>query len=298
MELKSLKNNSSQPEWVVWKGKQIVIPPQEQYDVDVDVAKLFFEKYGEDGVIEEMLSEDIGKVYDTAPNRDVWVANVTGDLDAPDKIKVKRSEKGRWFEMEVENPLKKPYEVRRTMKGGMKEVIGKSGLEALNLLPTVIRVPPYRRVRLQPHVAKWFLQRVAMSGVRDCIKSRGPADFEPSSKWSIRELRVYLSLIDPTLNNYQLGSHEYKIRKNAQHGKPGTEGRAKNVAKAIREAKEALLKRIFRRIFDPKFRLPTKAEFDAMLGATEPDPVDPEDKAPPALPPEPTLDGPELSASA
>lgn len=264
MELKTLKNLSNQPIWVVFKGRQIVIPAGEVNDVDVEVAKLFLEKFEELGVLEEV--SEIGSVYDTKASNEVWVANITGDLDAPPEIDVKRSEKGRWYVMKVPNPLKDPYVVTRTMKGGMKEVIGKSGLEGMNLLPVAIKVPPYRRVKLPPHVAKWFLQRVAMSGVKDCIKSRAPSEFEPDSTWAINDLRTYLQLIDPTVDGGQLGPMEYKIRAKSYGS---GEGGRRNLQKALREAKDRLLKRIFRRVFDPKYRLPTKAEFLAMKEPVE-----------------------------
>lgn len=283
MELKKIRNLSQTPQWVVWKGKQIVIPGGETADVDVEIAKLFMKQH--EGLIEETI--DIGSVYNVKADRDVWVANVTGDLDASPTVKVKRSEKGRWYEVDIPNPLKDPYTVQRVMKGGMKEVIGKSGLEALNLLPVTIKVPPYKRVKLPPHVAKWFMQRVAMSGVRDCIKSRAPSAFEPDASWAIDDLRIYLELIDPNVTEVQKGPSEKKIRGKLFGTGKGAES---NKAKILREHKERLLKRIFRRVFDTKYRLPTKEEFEAVKLANsnkfgDADPEDATENGPALSPP-------------
>lgn len=267
MELKKVRNLTNKEQFVVYKGKQILLPAGETLDMDVKVADLFLERC--EGAVESVL--DIGGIYSVDSSDEVWVANMTGNPDAPPEVPVKRSDKGRWYTTNVPNPNKPPRTVSRQMKRGMKEVMGRSGVEALNLLPKTIKVPAYKRIKMPKHIARWFLNRVSMSGTSDCAKSRAPAAFEPDDTWALDDLRRFLQLTD---SEAHLGATEWKLR-SVKRGS-GPNGKALT-DRAIREAKEMLLKRIYFRLVEPKYRLPTRQEFEEFRAADRGElPVDPD----------------------
>jgi hypothetical protein len=277
MELKKIRNLTAREQFVVYKGKQILLPAGETLDMDSRVADLFLERC--EGTVEEVL--DIGGVYATEKTDDVWVANITGNPDADPNVRIKKSDKGRWYEVEIPNPNKEARTVSRVLKRGMKEVMGRSGVEALNLLPRTIKIPAYKRVKMPKHIARWFTNRVAMSGTADCMKSRAPSAFEPDDTWAVDDLRRYLQLVD---SDAELGIPEWKIRKMKQ----GLKNAKSATEHEVFEAKKMLLRRLHFRLADPKFRLPTRQEFEEYRARDRGELVDPSD-AP--------VDGEELKVS-
>mgnify|MGYP001619221893 CR=1 FL=1 len=256
MITKVIRNNSGVDQYVVVKGRQVVLPARTEREMDISVAAKFLETCGV--LVSEVL--EIGGTYTPKEAAlTVWVANMTGDPDAAPEVSAKRTNRGHWEDVKVPNPLKEPRTLSRSMGGAMRENITPSGaLEGINEFPSLITIPPYQRREMPSHVARWFLNR-DRTGERHqrgaAIESRPPSNFEPDMKWPLDEMRSYLRLID---QNAQAGMSEEQVRKSAQ--------RRKNSSKTdedyeVRLAKETVMKRLFKRLANPAVRLPSRAEF-------------------------------------
>jgi len=258
---KRIKNISGVEQSIVFNGKQLTIGKRDEMEMDDEVADTFLDRC--EGFVVEAI--EIGGIVEEDEESVIWVANMTGDPDAratvPQKVLVG---KGSWGTQEVTNPLKEAREIRRQMQGAMVEQMGKAGLEGLNLLPITISVPPYQRRKLPTHIGKWFLQRSAMGTPGAVIKSRAKSNFEPDLKWELDDMRVYLQLVDSSVTGHDLGATFKKLKSEVSRQRKGGE---EELRKKVRAAKEILMKRLHKRLADPRYRLPSKSEFDEFKAA-------------------------------
>ena len=274
MALVTLRNNTGVPQSIVFNGKQIILEASQEKDFIQAVADKFVEMRSP---LVSAVEEDIGGVYEEEDNGLIWVANVTGNPDAPDKIKAKMFVDRRWQMVEVDNPKKEPRLLSNKFDMGMKSYIAKDGaLEALNLAKKTIQIPAYKRRALPANEAKWWLNREAMSEphCRGCsIKSRPPTEFEPNPKnvddWSLDDLRAYLKLMDPGAEMGRSESSVVSEAKKRGHRKP------EEISAHIEEEKYLITKRIYFRLVDPQYSVPTKSQFlEFVHGQKEVKPVE------------------------
>jgi len=211
---------------------------------------------------------DIGHVYkqDEAPTT-MWVANITGNPDAPDVVTAgKRLDKneGRMYDVKVENVNRQPRHIKYEKKGAQGHYVDRYGAPwGFNKLPTIIDLPPFKRRELVRPDAKWVLGPESGKAPYErgaIIQSRPRSDFEPDIKWSLDDLRAYLGYVDPAAKRDGLcGPAEedlqkkYTVKKKLQKD---------SFDMAVANAKKDLIKRLHFRVVDPKYRLPTKQEFE------------------------------------
>lgn len=252
----TLRNVSGIDQGIVYRGKQLILGKDEEQLMDDDVADEFKRRLG--NLVQEAVPE-IGGIYEEAEESVVWIANMTGDPDASPTVKTKALiGKGQWGTVEIQNPLKEARTLQRTMGGPMVEQMGKAGVEGLNTFGTVIEVPPYQRRKLPVHIAKWFLGRNSHSTPGAAIKSRPKSNFEPDMKWELDETRLYLELVEPGISADKLGQTYKKIKADVGRMRKSSE---EELRRRVRAAKEMLMKRLHRRLADPRYRLPTQEEF-------------------------------------
>ena len=260
MEIKTIRNNTLYEQFAVVKGKHWVLPPRtdtnSEQNVPAEVAEEFLKKC--QGLVSEV---KIGGEFRAEGSEDIWIANVTGNPDAPDNVKVKdkySKRDGGWQTELVPNPKKDPIVVSRTMQGAMKEVMGADGtLEAENQLPITISVPPFQRIKLPKAQANWFLKRDARQAptMKGCvIKSRAPSNFEPDMSWDLDDMRMYMKLVN---SKADVGECEKDILVHKVNGKPKKDGEM-----VLFRARQTMLKRLYFYLVDPKVTLPTKREFE------------------------------------
>lgn len=257
MELVRIKNNTVHDQYVIYKGTQVILSPEEERTVEKALGDLFLQKcpshVSEIKIGEEYLDND-------KDNETVWIANVTGDPRQPEKFTTKRYSKANgWQRVDIDNPKRKPFTIKRSMGGSMVEYTNKDGiLEGLNKWGRDYTIPPFQRAPFPRHVARWFLNRDAlqmpeMKGA--CIKSRPKSHFEPDSSWPLDDIRSYFKLLNPVAD---LGPAEKEIT----HYKNGQKRKDQGAAQIeLANAKVEILKQLYFYLVDPKVRLPSRAEF-------------------------------------
>jgi len=260
MALVTLKNNTGVAQNVVFQGKQIILGPHEESDFIQAVADKFIEIRSP---LVSVVQEEIGGVYEDTQSEIVWVANMTGNPDAPDVIKAKLFVNRQWQVVDTDNPKKKARPLVMYCDQGSRYYTAKDGaLEALNLPKKEIKIPPYKRRALPAIEAKWWLNRDAVNENHfrgQSIKSRPPTDFEPNAKdideWSLDDLRAYLKLLDPGAEMGKSNAEVVTYAKKVGHRKED------EIAAHIEEEKHLAMKRIYFRLVDPQYPVPTKKDF-------------------------------------
>lgn len=277
---KRVVNNSPRSVAIVHKGVQVTLPPGE-HEVDAGLAAAFI---NESPYVREA-GEDIGVVFNGNQFVDdrIWVANVTGDPDAPEKTKIKQFVNKQWQLVDHDNPIKRPRTVKKSMGGAMVEVIAKDGVpEGRNMFPQQMSLPPYTRTPLPKNIATWALTREsrkdrAEQGIT-IIKSRAPTDFEPNMGWSLDDMRLYLSFVDPdakpipttkeveTNSVKDLNAEYRKMVGGATKAKTAEQESwvAEKLNAMIHQEKREAMKRLFFRLANPEYVLPTREQFEEL----------------------------------
>jgi hypothetical protein len=269
LKLKRIRNNTGSKPYVTHRGVRIELTQHGEELFDEVIADKFLEAYP--GVVVEA-EEDFGTVAQATPEpKKIWVANVTGDPDAPDNIMVRQWIKKAWTTVPIENTAKHAVALREWAEGPMVEYTARDGtLEALNMPGHYVTIPAYKRVEMEAHIANWFMDRTIMSAPKvtggkrpvKAIFSRKPSQFEPDSSWELDEIVDYLCLVDPDAPE-QKGEDE--LQENYKKAKLTEE----EVDVRLGEAKREVLRRLYFRLVNPEFRLPTRKEFKAFQKTRE-----------------------------
>ena len=268
MELSRIKNNTGVPQSIVHMGRQIALGPHETHQFAKEVADKFLENRAP---LVSIVEEDLGGTYAEKDDSIMWLANVTGNMDAPDMVKDKRFINKGWSTVDVENPNKGARDLSWMYDPGQEFYTARDGaLESRNLFPVKYQIPSFMRRAVKKDVAQWILMRDSTSGPTTrgaVIASRAPAAFEPSMSWSLNDMRAYLRLIDPDAE--MVPSEEDVIKeakKDSRIRQAGDEG----LIAAVGAMKRVCYKRLFFRIVDPRYTLPTEAEFREFVTGAPP----------------------------
>ena len=256
MQLKKIKNHSAIPQSVVIDGLQVILDKNCEQFFPEAVADAFLAECG--GFIKEV---NIAQLYkEEAKQTLVYLANMTGNPDAPATAKVKQPvDKGRsWAYQPVDNPLRAPRVLAWQMKGPQQEYQGEQGLEGLNVFPTTYSIPPYTRRAFEPRVAQWILSRDARCEphYRGQVCESRAVSWAPDMNWELDDVRLFLRLCDP---HAVLGPTAAEV--DAACGEAMKED--ERLIKVF-EAKELALQRVHFRLSDPKYPLPKQRAFDAV----------------------------------
>src|SRR3990167_6265009 len=156
-DLKKLRNNTSIAQSVVVKGKQIILNPREEKLFYSEVAQVFIDRCG---AAVSVVQAPASVLAPTVQSTMVYLANMTGNPAAPEKVKIKAIKDKRWFDMDVPNPVKQPRDVVLKMQGGQREYTDKDGIEAAtNDFPFFVVLPPYTRRKVNKDFANWAIRR-------------------------------------------------------------------------------------------------------------------------------------------
>tara|TARA_Y100000310_G_scaffold330333_1_gene401785 strand:- start:7 stop:930 length:924 start_codon:yes stop_codon:yes gene_type:complete len=260
----TLRNNTGVPQSIVVKGRQVVLDAKAEGSFDEDIAKKFIENRSPlVSVVEE--SPDI---YADSSDM-VWIANFTGNEDLPEVINVKQWASGRWVHADVPNPKREARVIERYMDLGMQGYTARDGVFEMNNLPkTRFRLPPYTRRLFPKNLASWSLQRDSIGDLRGSIvKSRAPTAFEPDESWSLDDVRGYLRLIDP---HAKVGPSQLEVIEKAAKDPEAVRAGDSGMAAYVRDAKKTVLRRLFFRVADPRYHLPTREEFNEFMSGESP----------------------------
>lgn len=261
-DLKTIRNTSTVAQSIVFKGQQFTLSPHDEQTYEIDVADKFLEFCSP--VVVDVSADSMGSMY--APEliaKTVWLANVTGNPDSPSTVTVTKYMKNgslRTEKVSMPNPNHEPRSLSWELKGGHKQYTAQDGgLVQLSLTPRMLTIPPFKRRPFASEEAEFFMANDAMTEVRGAaIRSRAPSDFEPDMTWKLAEMRAFLRLTDPQAD---IGPDDKMLAEQA--AREGWDEKKAN--EELRKAKQMVMRRLYFRLVDPKYRLPTRKEFNEFL---------------------------------
>lgn len=226
----TLENTGDIPQWVVMDNHEWVLPEYGVLDFPKGVANEFIAQRSR-----WVREYQPIKLPEPAPGEaSMWIANMTGNPFLPAKVKDVRITRGKEEDIELDNPLRNPHTVKHTMQGG--QVIQQcrrdpTASESINLPPTVVKVPPFRRFQVGMVLGDWLIRRDRQQHplVKGQLQPvRGPRSYEAKQHWPIEDLQVYAKCIDRrrfTPDDEQFGELMTKQKKDYE-----TEGEATQAA--------------------------------------------------------------------
>jgi hypothetical protein len=260
MEFVKIKNHAEAVKTVFDpQGNQHFIPARSVATLRPDLADLFERTHPE---CRKVVVGGIQKDAKVIQNENIWIANMTGNPEAPKKVTVKHydAKTKRWLPTEIPNPLAEPCEVIRSMGGGMKEYIDKAGnVMARNLAPTKYVIDPFQRIEVPKNVGQWMLNRNASStGKGSILRSRAPTELDSAIHgWPIEKIEALVKYVDPmcrkVANTREKMLSVYKGKNKLSD---------QELELKLFNEKEAWVKRAHFRLADPKYDLPTLFVFE------------------------------------
>jgi hypothetical protein len=252
MKFVDLRNTTDVPQTCLHDGALHVIGAKEEATFNVGLAEAFLSQCP--GAIEMFENEEVNEVEERGFRDDgyVWVANMTGNPDLPETVTVDgpySKEKRQWTKEAIPNPKLQPVTQQRWFDLGEEEYRTVQGVFARNLGRELIAISPYKRMRLPENVAKWFLRRDGRGQVEHrgaVIESRQPSSFEPTNSWELDDIKLWVSLIEPSI--------AAKIKTTAQCP----------TERDLLDEKKLALRRAFFLAANPKYPLPSRAKFDSL----------------------------------
>lgn len=201
-DIKTIKNGSGREVVVLINGQREEIKPGQVLTLTATKADAFIAKCSDVVEIKEVPLNFGGVQADTLAGATVFIANMTGNPNAPETIVARRMVRegggSRTANVEVANPNREPRLVGRDMDLGQSVVSGRSGDESLNHGKLRLEIPPYQRVQWPVNAAEWFINRDSMmeqecrGQVRRC---RPPSPSDPDLHWDLDDLRSYYELV-------------------------------------------------------------------------------------------------------
>lgn len=196
-----LENKSDIAQSVYHNGEREIISGYGTRSCGPELARLFIAERG--SFVHEFSAVSVPQL--SPGDKEVWVANVTGNPFVDKKITTKRIHRGKEEDFEIDNPFFAPRIINHKMNGG-QEIRpcenDPSSMESINLVGTWIRLPPYRRVKMGTTAASWLLRRdmQQLDFARGQIKTVvAPGSFEPNEAWELDDLRIMARLIEPSI---------------------------------------------------------------------------------------------------
>lgn len=260
----AVRNAGRVEQYVIVNGRRFALEGHQIRVFEPEVANAFLERCAPHVVREG----GINVVEEDRPRGDlVWLYNTTGNPDAPAQVEALDQEKGVSVRRMIDNPVRNGIPVSRELNGSEVATVYKGEQTSRRNPPRKITVYPWTRKGFERPEAEWMLNREANRSplYRSLSRSRAPGGFEPNDSWELNSLISYAQLIDPKC---KLTPSEEEIAVRFDKKDPGLKDElgfeiaGKSLETVIAEASQLMMRRLFFRIADPAFRLPTKREFD------------------------------------
>lgn len=251
--VKTIQNTSSIEQICLCEGEQYVLKPKEEKRVSAELADAFILQCQYVQAVED----DIGGEYEgESEDGYIYLANMTGDPEAPDEVSIKyySSEHRSWMFRNIANPKKIPRDIRFKYDPG-QEVYqdAKAGIMGKNLDPIMVKIPKYKVRKIKADLAKNMLRRDSNNEpflVGSILKSRKPPLWRPLENWEFEEIRDWVELHN---SGVDLGPTREDLREAASNDR--------ELEFFVSEAKQDLLVKAHFVIANPKKKLFSKAEF-------------------------------------
>lgn len=260
----TLRNITSK-EQALLVGDGFLVKPYDEVVMDDEDAHIALKRYGD--ILEKVEVGNIGNTIELDKDAPVWVANVSGDPDAPEKVVVDIRRNKITQEMQeitAENYLAKPLPVTVRWRAKTKREQYRSSTIEIKPPKQRYTVQALERKPVDRQLANAMLKRSMEAGPGmqgRLIASRPPSSFEPDGSWSLDDMRAWLFVVDPRGYEKAMPPSEKWLRSNAKN---------KSAAdRAVEKERITMLKRCFIRSANPSFQLPSRSEFERMLGRAD-----------------------------
>jgi hypothetical protein len=205
----TLQNNTQRTLPIHYQGKRYELTPQGTHNgtmpVTESVAKFFLEHYGtEVSIVDDSQTTDfVAPIVDKGT---VWLANITGDPDAPREIPydVVREgvDKGKTVFGVNPDAAAHPVSIACYAGGGQFSTKQPDGFyNAYTGRKKNFTIKPYEVKEFPVAIARQFEAREYMKGTQNppaVVRSRDPRDlFKPTMKWDLNTIRYWLMLAHP-----------------------------------------------------------------------------------------------------
>lgn len=281
-----LKNQTKETKVAIFGEYRIVFGPSGGEDseqaVEAELAESVLRQLGP--AVSKIDMGEVGGEYvsDEVPQM-VWLANITGNPDAPDMVVA-----GHYLDRETQqrkqalaaNLAKEPKDIRELCKGAQTVIHTISGPWGKTGPGKVLELPAYNRAEFPIDEARWLLRRSGTGPIKSVMKCRPyvRGEFEPNKSWGLNDLRAWLAMVDPTTEkDNKLGPREEEILASIKTQMVAEKGKAlskteeataaRRAAQELFKAKTLALKRCYFRLVDPKYPHPTEDEFKRFKAA-------------------------------
>ena len=250
-----IRNRSKIDQFIIIGGEKLELKAYHTKVVAPEIAAAFTQACSPHVVREQGGIDEIQEQVAFPGNDVVWLMNATGDPDAPEELKIRRPTRDGFVDDVIKNPKAKPIVVRQRMQGGQRKAMVKGEETVWNMGTVDITIWPFSRKAFDKHTADWLLRRDAgqMHSMRGCVKAaRAPSGNEPNDQWELEDLQLYAMMLG--IEKY--GASRSTLRKDASR-------LGRSEMEVVDETKTELLKRLFFRIADKDYPLPTQEEWYA-----------------------------------
>jgi hypothetical protein len=256
-EAVKLQNTTDVEQSVYFNGRRYTIPPQNIETFPREIAMEFLAHRAQ--FVSVFTPASIPRALEG--ENLTYIANVTGNLFLPLKVRVTRYHKGTEEEIEIDNPMRIARVIRHQMGIGQVYLDAENGepdeKESINRPRILIELPPFVRLPFPAHVAEFLYgrdsrQEAHMRG--GIIAARPPTRFEPNETWPLDDVRLYCGLMDPH------SFSPYLDKTKSAHAILA-EVEYKGDGARIDSAKRQLLNTLFFRLVDARYPLVDEAEF-------------------------------------
>lgn len=264
MQYVRVRNQSREYLASIYNGQVVRFEPTGQTgctrDLPPEVAEKVLRDLGDKVTVIEP-----GKAVDKTPAKfygdAMWIANVSGDPDAPAKISVGTKENkvtGTLDEIFEPNMKASPQHVYEVL-GQEEKLVNKGGMYFAVTKPVPpVELAPYERIRVPKDIGKTVLLRDRGRGFHAglVIRAREPSVDDPTLDWDLERLNAYFTLIEPNALAFEIPT-EAALREKF----PGDS----SFQLALHDAKFKMWSRCYLRAVNPQFNPPTKEDIDAFL---------------------------------
>lgn len=248
-----IRNRSKIDQFIIVGGERIELKAFHTKVVAPHLADAFTNECSphvvrEEGGIDQF--QDAGAGAGVQPGQEyTWLMNATGNPDSPEELEFKRHTKDGPTIVSVKNPKHDPLIVRQELGGGQVPARTRGEDTVLNLGKTEVTIWPYSRKAFDKPIADWLLRRDGQQGetMRGCVKeAREPTGHEPNDTWDLDDLQLYAKM----LGIERVGAKMSTLKKTAKT-------KSRSLEELVDETKTELLKRLFFRVADKEYPLPS-----------------------------------------
>ena len=266
----AVRNTGRVEQYVIVDGRRHALSPHQIRVLEEPIARAFLERCSPHVVRET----GINSVEDDRPRGDlVYLYNLSGNPDLPAQIEVVDVQKGLSVRRMIDNPLRTGTPVFRELSGSETPTVVKGENTTRRNPPRRITIFPWTRKGFEKGEAQWMLNREAGRSAtqRSLARSRPPSGFEPNDSWSLNDLIAYAHIVDPKC---PLVATEEKIIALFSAGSTkladavGFEVKGKGLDRITDEASQLMLQRLFFRVANPDYRLPSREDFEQVRDST------------------------------